>query len=669
MKLRTLKTATLLALAAFSTLALADDPPARVGRVSLAQGQVSISVPGEAASTALVNWPVTSSNTISTARGARSELRVGSTAVRIDGDSALEVVQLDDDKLRLRLHYGSASIRIVNADVAAGFELSTPDARVLLQGPGRVRVDAGRAADTSTVNVFDGVAIVEGGGERLTVRAGRSAEMQGKDLRTGQALADAFDEWSAVRDRETEATRATRYVTAEMTGYEDLDRHGSWRDDNEYGALWLPNVSSTWVPYRDGRWTWIAPWGWTWVDNAPWGYAPFHYGRWVHVHNRWAWAPGRIERHPVWAPALVGWVGGAGWNLNFHSRPSTAQGWFPLSPHDHFVPGYRVSSEHLRRLNAHRGRDGRHDGRRHDGKHHEGKHHDGKHHDGKPDYRQRGLTVVPQDRFGQRGEVVVSREPRVTPPPAWRTAPTALPPAPPRVIREAITRAHEERRADGRDGRWEGRGGRNEGNEGERRAGRWAGRGDHRPAPEPVVAAQPAPITTSPPAAPNLAAPPGIMQPGFVQQPGTITTLPPSGFQRDPRRDGRVTREAFEERQQRFQEQRFQERHRDEGHRSVTNQAAPQPFSHRGGAAGAMEAAAARAQAQGQVQMPRPMATAVAPPAPRAMPTPAPAPALAPAPAPAPAAVSHPAPAPVPQTMRRGDDGPRHRGDVRQMER
>ncbi|MGX4640903.1 FecR domain-containing protein [Massilia sp. SYSU DXS3249] len=237
MSLRTLKTATLLALAALTNLALADDPPARVGRVALAQGQVSISTPGEAASSALVNWPVTSGNTISTQAGARSELRVGSTAIRVDGDTALEVVQLDDEQLRLRLHYGSASIRVVNADVAAGFELTTPDARVLLQGPGRVRVDAGRVADTSTVNVFDGVAIVEGGGERLTVRAGRSAEMQGNDLRTRQALADAFDEWSAVRDRETDATRATRYVTSEMTGYEDLDRHGSWRDDSEYGAL------------------------------------------------------------------------------------------------------------------------------------------------------------------------------------------------------------------------------------------------------------------------------------------------------------------------------------------------------------------------------------------------------------------------------------------------
>src|SRR5690606_8445035 len=101
------------------------------------------------------------------------------------------------------------------------------------------------------------------------------------------------------------------------------------------------------------------------VDNASWGYAPFHYGRWVQVRNRWAWAPGQVGRRPVWAPALVGWVGGSGWNVNFNlhgSRPAT--GWYPLGPRDHFVPGYRLSDERLRRLNTWRG--GRGDGRRDD---------------------------------------------------------------------------------------------------------------------------------------------------------------------------------------------------------------------------------------------------------------------------------------------------------------
>jgi hypothetical protein len=614
MRLPVLKTATLLALAVCSTLALADDPPARVGRVALTQGQVSITSGGEAANAALVNWPVTSNQTISTAPGARTELRVGSTAIRLDGDSALEVVQLDDDTLRLRLHYGSASIRVVNPEVAGAFELATPQARVVLQQPGRLRVDAERVRDTSSIRVFDGVAVVEGGGERLTLRSGRSAEVQGSDLRMSQAVPDAFDEWAQVRDRASEAPRATRYVPAEMTGVEDLDRHGSWRDDSEYGALWLPSVASNWVPYRDGRWTWVAPWGWTWVDNAPWGYAPFHYGRWVHVDNRWAWAPGRLERRPVWAPALVGWVGGAGWNR--HAGSPAAQGWYPLSPHDRFVPGYRLSDQHLRRLNAH--------GERHEGRR-EGRH----------DYRQRGLTVVPQERFGPRAEVVVRHEPRITPPANWLGTPGAQPPVP-RSWRER--NGDDARRLDGRDGRWERRDrdgdgrpdGRRDGNDGWRRAGQ-AGAAQ----PAPVVQA-PGMITTAPPAVPQ---PP---QAGFVRQPGVITTTPEPEPGRSWRgRDGRAGRDAVED----------GARQRDFGQRRES-------FGHAGGAAGAIEAAAARAQAQAQAQMHRQAPTAVAPPAPRAMP------------APPPAAAPQPAPAPQAAPPRRAEN-PRHgeRYAPRQLDR
>ena len=658
MTLRTLKTATLLALAVYSTLALADDPPARVGRVALTQGQVSISSAGESANAALVNWPVTSNQTISTAPGARTELRVGSTAIRLDGDSALEVMQLDDDKLRLRLHYGSASIRVVNDDVAGGFELTTPQARVLLQQPGRLRVDAERERDTSSIRVFDGVAVVEGGGERLTVRGGRSAEVLGQDVRMTQAVTDSFDEWAALRDRATQAVRATRYVPDEMTGYEDLDRYGSWRDDSEYGALWLPSVASNWVPYRDGRWTYISPWGWTWVDNAPWGYAPFHYGRWVQVDKRWAWAPGRLERHPVWAPALVGWVGGAGWSLGVNS---VAQGWYPLSPYDRFVPGYRLSDKHLRRLNEHGGRDGRgRDANR----------------DGVPDYRQRGLTVVPQDRFGQRGEVVVKHESRATPPANWRSAPGAQPPVP-RGWRER--NQDDARGTDGRDGRMERRDRDGDGRpDGWRRDVRQAGRDG-----------QPAPVLQTPPVA--VAPPAAVVQPSqpvFVRQPGVITTAPQPGAQRDWR--GRDERAGRDGREERFEREAAEDgrRQRGFGQRDAAPaaavappQPAPQPFSQRGGAAGAMEAAAMRAQAQmqqaqaqqaqmqaqqaqqaqmqaqarAQAQIQRQAAAAVAPPQQHAMPSPPPAPAAAPAPREAP--------------ERRGGEGRRERDGPRQLDR
>ncbi|MGH8855079.1 MAG: DUF6600 domain-containing protein, partial [Telluria sp.] len=425
------KTAVTLALAALSTVALAQDsvldtePPGRVGRVSLAQGKVSISTDvGETATEALVNWPVTTRNLITTEPNGRTELRIGSTAIRIDGDSSLEVTELDDDSLRLRLHYGSASVRILSEDVLPEFELATPQGRVRMLRPGRLRVDAERVRDTSVVSVFEGEAQVDGGGASLTIRAGRSAELGDDDVRTLQARRDAFDDWSLARDRALDGSRSARYVSTDMTGYEELDRHGSWQDDVEYGPLWMPSVASSWVPYRDGRWTWIAPWGWTWVDNAPWGYAPFHYGRWVQVRNRWAWAPGHVHRRPVWSPALVGWVGGSGWSVHFNqhgSRPAT--GWYPLGPRDRYVPGYRLSDERLRRLNTWHDRrgDGRRDHDRHD-------RNDGR---GRPDYRERGLTVVPHANFGQRGPIVVSNVPRATPLPlAVPHAPGAAP-APP----------------------------------------------------------------------------------------------------------------------------------------------------------------------------------------------------------------------------------------------
>jgi hypothetical protein len=414
-----LKTAVLLAFTTLSALAVAaDDPPARVGRLALTQGQVSIGGDvGAEMSPAQVNWPVTSGNMLTTASGARTELRVGSTSIRLDGDSSLEVIELDDDSIRLRLHYGSASVRIVNADVLRGFELVTPQARVRLQQPGRVRIDAERVRDTSMVNVFDGEALVESGGSQLMVRAGKRLEVTDDNMRTAGAVQDDFDNWSASRDRLDDRAASSRYVTTEMTGYEDLDRYGSWRTDSEYGPLWTPSVASGWVPYRDGSWTWIDPWGWTWVDNAPWGYAPFHYGRWVYVNRRWAWTPGHRAERPVWAPALVGWVGGAGWNITFRDRSHRPGfGWYPLSPHDRYVPSWHASDKHLAWFNSHVRPDPRR-GR---------------------DYRPQGLTVVPQDRFGPGGRVNVPRAPIATVPPVLTqngrnmNVPLAsAPPAPP----------------------------------------------------------------------------------------------------------------------------------------------------------------------------------------------------------------------------------------------
>ena len=53
----------------------------------------------------------------------------------------------------------------------------------------------------------------------------------------------------------------------------------STRSTARSGALaswrWTGRLTAT------ASWVWLRPWGWTWVDDAPWGFAPFHYGRWL----------------------------------------------------------------------------------------------------------------------------------------------------------------------------------------------------------------------------------------------------------------------------------------------------------------------------------------------------------------------------------------------------
>jgi hypothetical protein len=693
-----LKSALLLAFTTLSALAVAaDDPPARVGRVALTQGQVSIGGDvGAEMNPAQVNWPVTSGNMLTTASGARTELRVGSTAIRLDGDSSLEVIELDDDNIRLRLHYGSASVRIVNADVLRGFELVTPQARVHLQQPGRVRIDAERVRDTSTVNVFDGAALVEAGGSQLTVRAGKRAEVTDDDIRTAGAMQDAFDSWSAARDKAESKAASSRYVTTEMTGYEDLDHYGNWRTDSEYGPLWTPSVTADWVPYRDGSWTWIAPWGWTWVDNAPWGYAPFHYGRWVYVNRRWAWAPGSRAERLVWAPALVGWVGGADWNITFRDRSHRPGfGWYPLSPHDRYVPSWHASEHHLQWLNSHV-RPDPHRGR---------------------DYRPQGLTVVPHDRFGPGGRVNVPKAPIATVPPALVQngrnlgIPTAsAPPAPPDRPHRGAPSDRADRDHDGRPDRYEanrdyrfdrngdGRPDRPDNGRPERgpietarvdRDGFARQHGQPQPQPQPVTVQQqapgtvpmaapvrPQPVVSPTPHASTAPQPVVSPTPHMAPTPQPLTTDAPvyaspaalPGTQSQPRQERRDWNESRRERRDGDDAGR-ERRDGDERHERNERRPAPTP------APVSMAAPSAPVQHAAIMTAPQPAPLAVPQPAPRPVVSEArferpqrgdsergrEAPQRAAPPAPAPAAPPAPAPAARPAPPARGDE--RKRGD------
>jgi hypothetical protein len=330
------------------------DPPGRVARLSYVSGTVSFRPSSvDEWTNATLNYPLTIGDHMWTDRGGRTELELGSAFVRLAPETEFSVIDLDDRIAQLRITQGAITVRVRSLDPDEAFEIDTPNGAVSLLRPGFYRIDVAESGDASTVTVRSGEAEVTVGGGTLAVRPQESVALSGVDQPTPSVQAavrsDDFEDWCLTRDRRAETALSARYVPADMPGYADLDQYGAWQQESEYGPIWIPRVRAEWVPYRDGRWVWVDPWGWTWIDEAPWGFAPFHYGRWVHLSAGWAWAPGRIVARPVYAPALVAFVGGGGWQASVRVGEPVA--WFPLGPREPFVPGYRVSDAYVRRVN------------------------------------------------------------------------------------------------------------------------------------------------------------------------------------------------------------------------------------------------------------------------------------------------------------------------------
>jgi hypothetical protein len=103
--------------------------------------------------------------------------------------------------------------------------------------------------------------------------------------------------------------------------------------------------------YRDGHWAWIDPWGWTWVDDAPWGFAVSHYGRWTNLRGSWGWVPGPAQTRAYYAPAVVAFVGGSNFQLAISSGVVGGVAWFPLGPRDVYRPAYAASRGYYENIN------------------------------------------------------------------------------------------------------------------------------------------------------------------------------------------------------------------------------------------------------------------------------------------------------------------------------
>jgi hypothetical protein len=336
------------------------DPPSRVARLNYLNGPVSFrpgSVEDWAAAT--LNYPLTAGDHLWTDAGAQAELHVGSTAVRMDSQTALGIVNLDDRVVQLSLTAGSLNVRVRSLRPDEVFEVDTPNAAVALR-PGDYRFNVDGDRGLTAVTPFEGQADITGGGASFPVYARQTAHLSGTDTLAQEiapaAPPDTFDAWCRERERREASVVSARYVPRDMIGYEDLDTYGVWRNVAPYGWVWIPSsVPGGWAPYQYGHWAWVEPWGWTWIDDAPWGFAPFHYGRWAFAGGMWVWAPGRLDVavRPVYAPALVAFVGGPRFGVALAVGGGGGMAaWFALGPGEVYRPAYRVSDVYVRNINV-----------------------------------------------------------------------------------------------------------------------------------------------------------------------------------------------------------------------------------------------------------------------------------------------------------------------------
>ena len=110
---------------------------------------------------------------------------------------------------------------------------------------------------------------------------------------------------------------------------QDLRAHGRWFTMKDRGWVWQPNdIEPWWVPYTHGTWRFTTE-GPYWESAKPYGWAVFHYGRWLHTAQEgWVWIP-----DTTWGPGFVCWRYGKGY-----------LGWAPMPPMAAGDPGIASGS-------------------------------------------------------------------------------------------------------------------------------------------------------------------------------------------------------------------------------------------------------------------------------------------------------------------------------------
>jgi hypothetical protein len=307
-------------------------------RISYINGDVSFWRPGAAEWTpARVNTPLAPGDSLYTGPRGNVEVQIGARAfVRASEGTQLGLDNQEPDFVQFRVTTGHASLDLRELVPGQTVEIDTPNAAFTIERTGYYRVDVGEERSAFIARRAGSATMTPAGAAAVAIPPNQQMIISGRDARVETAAAPElteWDRWNYQRTGQLLSSPSARYVASDVYGTQELDRHGSWRTVESYGSVWVPSAVATgWTPYSAGRWIWDPRYGWTWLDDQPWGWAPYHYGRWVFVSGFWGWAPGPIVMRPVYAPALVVFLGGVSVSVGL------PLGWAPLGWGEPVIP-------------------------------------------------------------------------------------------------------------------------------------------------------------------------------------------------------------------------------------------------------------------------------------------------------------------------------------------
>lgn len=174
------------------------DPPGRVARLSLIEGEVSIApTDSEEWAQAVLNRPLTSGDRLAVDGDGRAELQVGSASIHLDRDTSFGFIELDDDVMQMSLTEGAATIRVRRLAERETVQVETPNATVFLRHTGEYHLEIDSAADRTIVKARSGEAEVVGGSKTYRVRANEEEALEfdgfGADDESEVSIDDAAD--------------------------------------------------------------------------------------------------------------------------------------------------------------------------------------------------------------------------------------------------------------------------------------------------------------------------------------------------------------------------------------------------------------------------------------------------------------------------------------------